>query len=54
MIDGEHMELWTVLARRTPLGGKMQQSETVGSPGDGESELGVMRQPVERHARLGD
>jgi hypothetical protein len=48
------MELWTVLARRTPLGGKMQQSETVGTTRDGESELGIMRQPVERRARLGN
>jgi hypothetical protein len=54
MVDGEHVELWARLTRGTPLGGKMQQSKTVGSPGDGESELGVMRQPVERHARLGD
>ena len=54
MVDGEHMELWTVPTRGTPLGGKMQQSETVGSTGDGESELGIMRQPVERRARLGN
>jgi hypothetical protein len=54
MVNGEHMELRALPTRGAPRGGKVQQSETIGSTGDGESEPGVKRQPVERRARLGN